>query len=112
MTTIFSQPNSNEQVSLTRVNYLQLEGEELPESAWCGLAYNAPERRAEFIMLSSTVVFFFIPLVLISCLYFRIAAVLKKATRLNSYSDIQLTDRTTQRKIVQSRKIVIRMLGK
>lgn len=100
------------QVSLTRVNYLQLEGKELKSSAWCGLAYNAPERRAELIMLSSTVIFFISPLILISCLYFQIARKLKKATRLNSYSDIQLTDRTTQRKIVQSRKIVIRMLGK
>lgn len=63
-------------------------------------------------MLSSTIAFFLIPLAVISCLYYQIARKLKQATLLDSFthSDIHLTDHATSRKIVQSRKIVIRML--
>lgn len=100
-------------VSLTRINYLRYESESVEDSAWCGLPYNEPDKRWELVMLSSTVVFFLIPLLLISCLYYRIARKLHKATRLDSltHSEMQLTDHATSRKIVQSRKIVIRMLG-
>lgn len=97
---------------LTRVNYLELDSQRLVDSAWCGLAFNEPDKRAELVVFLSTFVFFIIPLVLISYLYFKIARKLKKATRLDSYSDMQLTDHATSRKIIQSRKIVIRMLGK
>ena len=98
-------------VTLTRINYLELDHQKLLDSAWCGMAYNEPDKRWEFYLLSSTVIFFLIPLMLISFLYFKIASKLKKATRLDSYSNMQLTDQMTSRKIVQSRKIVIRMLG-
>lgn len=100
-------------VMLTRINYLEYQDSPLLESAWCGLPYNEPDKRWELVMLSSTVLFFLIPLAIISLLYYQIARKLKKATRLDSFnqSDIQLTDHATSRKIIQSRKIVIRMLG-
>ena len=101
-------------VSLTRINHLEFESELLNDSAWCGLPYNEPDKRWELVMLASTVLFFLIPLVLISCLYFRIGRKLHKATQLDSliHSEMQLADHASSRKMVQSRKIVIRMLGK
>lgn len=99
-------------VLLTRINYLEYESMPLKQSAWCGLAYNEPDKRWELIMLSSTVAFFLIPLIIISLLYYIIARKLKQATRLDAFqSDMQLTDHATSRKLIQSRKIVIRMLG-
>lgn len=101
-------------VSLARINYLEYDNVPLEASGWCGLPYNEPDKRWELVMLSSTVIFFLIPLIIISFLYYQIARKLKKATKLDSshQSDIHLTDHATSRKIIQSRKIVIRMLGK
>lgn len=123
-------------VLLTRVNYLEFNQKKLKQSAWCGLAYNEPDKRWELIMLLSTIIFFLIPLIIITYLYYKIAKKLKKATKLdnmnshyyqhqnqnqNHYqhhhqhqhqSDIgQLNDHVISRKIIQSRRIVIRMLG-
>nr|XP_046908755.1 neuromedin-U receptor 2-like [Dermatophagoides farinae] len=122
-------------VLLTRVNYLEFNQKKLKQSAWCGLAYNEPDKRWELIMLLSTIIFFLIPLIIITYLYYKIAKKLKKATKLdnmnshyyqhqnqnqNHYqhhhqhqhqSDIgQLNDHVISRKIIQSRRIVIRML--
>lgn len=101
-------------VAYTRINYLEYNETRLEESAWCGLPYNEPDRRWEWVMLSSTILFFLIPLTIITVLYYRIAQKLRRATRLDpvSQQDMQLTDHATSRKIVQSRRIVIRMLGK
>ena len=100
-------------VTFTRINYLEYENQPLAQSAWCGLPYNEPDKLWELVMLSSTVIFFLIPLVIISFLYYQIARKLKKATKLDpsNQSDMHLTDHATSRKIIQSRKMVIRMLG-
>lgn len=99
--------------TFTRINYLYIESTPLYESAWCGLPFNEPQRTWETIMLSSTIIFFIIPLMLITLLYYRIARTLKKATKLDPFNhpDLHLADQRTSRKIMQSRKIVIRMLG-
>ncbi|CAG2164736.1 unnamed protein product [Oppiella nova] len=96
----------------TQINYLFLDSKPLKESAWCGLPFNQPSLHWETIMLSSTVIFFLIPLTIISLLYYRIARKLKKATKLDplNHPDLHLADQRTSRKIMQSRKIVIRML--
>lgn len=119
-------------VLLTRVNYLETTNHQkqklIKQSAWCGLAYNVPDKRWELIMLSSTIIFFLIPLLIISCLYYKIAKKLKKTIKLdynfnlqqsslsNDYygqqQQQQLNDHLQSRKIIQSRRIVIRMLGK
>lgn len=100
-------------MTFTRINYLEYENQPLAQSAWCGLPYNEPDKLWELVMLSSTVIFFLIPLVIISFLYYQIARKLKKATKLDpsNQSDMHLTDHATSRKIIQSRKMVIRMLG-
>ncbi|XP_027201251.2 neuromedin-U receptor 2-like isoform X1 [Dermatophagoides pteronyssinus] len=118
-------------VLLTRVNYLETTNHHqqqklIKQSAWCGLAYNVPDKRWELIMLSSTIIFFLIPLLIISCLYYKIAKKLKKTIKLdynfnlqqsslsNDYygqqQQQQLNDHLQSRKIIQSRRIVIRML--
>ncbi|UXI17444.1 RNA-binding protein PNO1-like [Sarcoptes scabiei] len=112
---IFSLLGALPLVLLTRINYLDYDELRLEQSAWCGLAYNEPDKRWELVMLSSTIVFFLIPLTIITCLYYKIAVKLKQATKLDAItnqSDFQLTDHVTSRKIIQSRKIVIRMLSK
>ncbi|KAI1304915.1 Neuromedin-U receptor 2 [Halotydeus destructor] len=98
----------------TRINYLyEADGRPIAESAWCGLPFNAPNRIWETIMLTSTIVFFIIPLTIISVLYYFIVRTLKLATKLDPFNnpDMQLTDLRSSRKIMQSRKIVIRLLG-
>lgn len=98
----------------TRINYLYIDDEPLIESAWCGLPFNDPDRTWETIMLTSTIIFFIFPLLIICLLYYFIAITLKKATRLDPIGniDIHLNDQRCSRKIMQSRKIVIRLLGK
>lgn len=97
----------------TRINYLYYDNSPLFESAWCGLPFNEPDRTWESIMLASTIIFFMIPLTLLSLLYYRIAKTLKATTKLDplNHPDLHLADQRTSRKIMQSRKIVIRMLG-
>ncbi|XP_015788297.1 neuromedin-U receptor 2-like [Tetranychus urticae] len=96
----------------TRINYLYIDDEPLIESAWCGLPFNDPDRTWETIMLTSTIIFFIFPLLIICLLYYFIAITLKKATRLDPIGniDIHLNDQRCSRKIMQSRKIVIRLL--
>ncbi|XP_054169093.1 neuromedin-U receptor 2-like [Oppia nitens] len=96
----------------TQINYLFVDSKPLYESAWCGLPFNQPNLHWETIMLSSTIIFFLIPLTIISLLYYRIARKLKRATKLDplNHPDLHLADHRTSRKIMQSRKIVIRML--
>lgn len=98
----------------TQINYLYIDKAPLYESAWCGLPFNAPHRIWETIMLTSTILFFMIPLVIITLFYYLIARTLKKASRLDPFNnpDLHLADQRSSRKIIQSRKIVIRLLGK
>lgn len=65
-------------------------------------------------MLTSTIIFFIIPLISITLLYYCIARTLKKASKLDPFNnpDLHLADQRSSRKIIQSRKIVIRLLGK
>ncbi len=111
---IFSLIGATPLAMFTRINYLSMDSSLLYESAWCGLPFNDPDRIWETMMLSSTIIFFLIPLSIISFLYYRIARKLKKATKLDPFNhpDLHLADQRTSRKIMQSRKIVIRMLGK
>ncbi|XP_053207205.1 neuromedin-U receptor 2-like [Panonychus citri] len=99
-------------VLYTRINYLYVNDQPLQGSAWCGLPFNDPDRTWETIMLSSTIIFFIFPLLIICLLYYFIAITLKKATRLDPISniDLHLNDQRCSRKIMQSRKIVIRLL--
>lgn len=94
----------------TRINYLYLNGEPLPDSAWCGLPFNRPDRLWETFMIMSTVTFFIIPLIVISLLYFLIARTLKKANRIPNPGQFQLTDQYSSRKIMKCRTVVIRLL--
>ncbi|RWS27185.1 alpha-1B adrenergic receptor-like protein, partial [Leptotrombidium deliense] len=95
-----------------QINYVYIKQMPVYESAWCGVPFNQPHRIWETIVIMSTILFFVIPLTVISLLYYFIARTLKKATKLDPFHnpDLQLTDQRSSRKIIQSRKIVIRLL--
>lgn len=95
----------------TRINYLVVGGQPLLESAWCGLPFNAPNRVWQNFMVMSTVAFFIIPLIVITLLYSLIGRTLRRANRIPN-PDFQLTDQCSSRKIMKSRTIVVRLLGK
>lgn len=95
----------------TRINYLVVSGQPLLESAWCGLPFNAPSRHWQNYMVMSSVAFFIIPLTVITLLYSLIGRTLRRANRIPN-PDFQLTDQCSSRKIMKSRTIVVRLLGK
>lgn len=95
----------------TQINYLYVDDKPLSESAWCGLPFNAPNRVWEKFMIMSTVAFFIIPLIIITLLYTLIGRTLRAASRIPN-PDFQLTDQCSSRKIMKSRTIVVRLLGK
>lgn len=96
----------------TQINYLNdINGNILFDSAWCGLPFNSPNKSWEKFMIMSTVAFFIIPLIVMTLLYSLIGQTLRKANRIPN-PDFQLTDQCSSRKIMKSRTIVVRLLGK
>ena len=55
----------------TKVNYLEYDGTILEESAWCSIPFNEETSGSLYIMLGSTLVYFFAPLVIVTALYSR-----------------------------------------
>ena len=55
----------------TKVNYLIYEGEILEESAWCSIPFNEETSGSLYMMLGSTVIYFFAPMVVVTLLYTR-----------------------------------------
>lgn len=95
----------------TQINHLVVDNKPLEGSSWCGLPFNAPNRVWEKFMIMSTVAFFIIPLIVISLLYGLIGRTLRRANRIPN-PDFQLTNEASSRKIMKSRTIVVRLLGK
>ena len=95
----------------TQINYLYVNDKHLEESAWCGLPFNAPNPIWQNFMIMSTVAFFIIPLFVLTLLYSLIGRTLRKASRIPN-PDFQLSDPSSSRKIMKSRTIVVRLLGK
>lgn len=100
----------------TDVNYLknpQNDNVEILESAWCGFPFNAPAEAWEILMLCSTFLFFVVPFSLITVLYVRIGLALHQSTHLHrSTSESTQCRSERERSKAQSRRVVIRMLGK
>ena len=55
----------------TKVNYLTYEETILEETTWCSIPFNEETSGVLYIMLGSTVVYFFTPLVIVTFLYAR-----------------------------------------
>ena len=55
----------------TKVNYLIYDGEILEESAWCSIPFNEETSGSLYMMLGSTVIYFFAPMVVVTLLYTR-----------------------------------------
>ena len=55
----------------TKVNYLSYQGVMLEESAWCSIPFNEETTGSLYMMLGSTLLYFFAPLVVVTLLYTR-----------------------------------------
>ena len=55
----------------TKVNYLMLDGKIVEESAWCSIPFNEETSGSLYMMLGSTLLYFFAPLVVVTALYSR-----------------------------------------
>ena len=55
----------------TKVNYLTYGGEILKESAWCSIPFNEETSGSLYMMLGSTVIYFFAPMFVVTLLYTR-----------------------------------------
>ena len=53
----------------TKVNYLTYEGRVLEETTWCSIPFNEETSGILYIMLGSTILYFFIPLIIVTFLY-------------------------------------------
>ena len=86
--------------------------ETIIESAWCGPPFNEPENSWEALVIASTVLFFVLPNVLLLTLYLRIARTLQNSGRLRRCASAENgTCCQVEKTQVQSRQVVIRMLG-
>ncbi|GIY64902.1 neuropeptides capa receptor [Caerostris darwini] len=95
----------------TKVNYIILEdGEELMESAWCGFPFNDPNKHWETLMLCSTVLFFVVPMVLMTVLYSRISITLYRARNQFGIETAGEDRNDGHRARIRSRMAVIKML--
>ena len=55
----------------TKVNYLDYEGRILEESAWCSIPFNEETHGSLYMMLGSTLLYFFAPMFVVTLLYTR-----------------------------------------
>ena len=55
----------------TKVNYLLYDGKIVEESAWCSIPFTEETSGSLYIMLASTLLYFFAPLVVVSFIYSR-----------------------------------------
>ena len=55
----------------TKVNYLMYEETILEESAWCSIPFNEETSGSLYMILGSTCLYFFAPLVIVTFLYSR-----------------------------------------
>lgn len=96
------------------VNYLQdASNVTITESAWCGLPFVKPNRQWEILMLSSTFLFFVVPMTVILVLYVRIALAIYNSGSLRRCASVEAGNLCeAERWQIQSRRIVIRMLSK
>ena len=54
-----------------KVNYLEYNNEVLEETAWCSIPHNEKFHGSLYMMLGSTVVYFFCPLIIVTFLYLK-----------------------------------------
>ena len=96
-----------------KVNYVRNNrNETIIESAWCGPPFNEPENSWEVLVITSTVLFFVLPNIVLLTLYLHIARTLQNSGRLRRCASAENgTCCKVEKAQVQSRQVVIRMLG-
>ena len=58
--------------TFTKVNYLTYNGHTLEDSAWCSIPFNEESTESLYMMLGSTILYFFIPMLVVTLLYTRL----------------------------------------
>ncbi|GIY70023.1 neuropeptides capa receptor [Caerostris extrusa] len=86
------------------------DGEELMESAWCGFPFNDPNKHWETLMLCSTILFFVVPMVLMTVLYSRISITLYRARNQFGIETAGEERNDAHRARIRSRMAAIKML--
>ncbi len=59
----------NLMLPLIQVNYLEYNNVELKESAWCTIPFNEESNGPLYMMLGSTIIYFFAPIIIVTLLY-------------------------------------------
>ena len=54
---------------IIKVNYLTYNEVELAQTAWCSIPFNEESHGALYMMLGSTLIYFFAPMIIVSLLY-------------------------------------------
>ena len=56
----------------SQVNYIQYEGRDLEESAWCSMPFHQPDQHTSlYFTIASTVLYFLVPFTIVFVLYLR-----------------------------------------
>ena len=55
----------------TKVNYLVFNDRIVEESAWCSIPFNEEPSGSLYMMLGSTIIYFIVPMVVVTMLYTR-----------------------------------------
>ena len=57
-----------------KVNYIQYEGRDLEESAWCSMPFHQPDQHTSlYFTIASTILYFLVPFTIVFVLYLRLA---------------------------------------
>ena len=55
-----------------KVNYIQYEGRDLEESAWCSMPFHQPDQQTSlYFTIASTLLYFVVPFTIVFVLYLR-----------------------------------------
>jgi len=108
---LFSFLSASPWALFTKVNYLPWEGRQLPESAWCSIPFNESSAHASlYMMLASTLLYFFAPLAVVVFLYTRIGLTLHRNRMSRCAASCQGEDCHAEKTYSQGIRTVIRML--
>jgi len=95
-----------------KVNYIQFEGRDLEQSAWCSMPYNeeAPDNMPLYVTVAATFLYFVVPFTIVLFLYLRIGLTMKRSKMQRCAASTGGTGCEAESSYSQGRRTVIRML--
>lgn len=94
----------------TKVNYLVFNDRIVEESAWCSIPFNEEPSGSLYMMLGSTIIYFIVPMVVVTMLYTRIGLALHRSKMKRSASTGGEEEGPAEKNLSQGKKTVIKML--